>query len=275
MPALIKRLTRQGLVELATGASSLNDATRLEPRDGVYTVSSTWPGFKTLMLDAHLDRLEESARRQGFALKLDRLRLRSALRRMIIESGYGAVRFRVSVAALSPEDAILSIEPFQPPSPELIARGARCRTSSEARPNPAAKSSEWMHRRQALEADRPAEIYETLLLDASGKLLEGMSSNVYVILDGELRTAGSGVLAGVSRMIVLQVSESLLPLRVEAPNISELSRFEEAFLSSSSRGVIPIVEIDGAAIGDGSPGAVTVALRKACQSWVADRLEAL
>ena len=251
MPAIIKRLTRQGLVDAEFGARSLHDATRHEPRDGVYTVSNTYQRTKTLMLSAHLDRLEESARRQGFALVCDRRRLRASLRRTILESGFGDARFRISASAQSPDEMILSIEPWRPPSPELIASGARCVTSTETRQNPAAKSSAWMHRRLLLEASRPDDIYETILLDPLGNLLEGMTSNVYVIQDGELRTAGSGVLAGVSRSIVLQVCKDIAPSRMEAPNIAEIERFEEAFLSSSSRGIVPVVEIDGIPIGDG------------------------
>ena len=275
MPVVIKRLTERGLADLDSGALSLRDATRHEPRDGVYTVSNTYAGAKTLLFDAHLDRLEDSARRQGFALACDRKRLRAALRRMILESNFGDARFRISVPARSPDEMILSIEPWRPPGPRLIAAGARCVTSSEARHNPASKSSAWMHRRQALEAARPEGVYETFLLDPLGSLLEGMSSNVYVILDSELRTAGVGVLAGISRMIVLKVCEGIAPMRAVAPNIADLERFEEAFLSSSSRGIIPVVEIDGRPIGDGRPGAITLALRAAYERWVAERLEEL
>lgn len=275
MPAIIKCLTRQGLVDPGYGARSLNDATTREPRDGVYTVGNTFQRTKTLLLAEHLDRLEDSARRQGFAIGFDRLRLRAALRRMILESGYGDVRFRISVSARAPEEMILSIEPFQPPSPELIRRGVRCVASNETRLNPAAKSSEWMHRRRALEAERPEGVYEAILLDPRGNLLEGMSSNVYALLDGELRTAASGVLAGISRMIVLRVCENIAPIGGGAPNIADLQRFEEAFLSSSSRGVIPVVEIDGVTIGDGKVGAVALALRAAYDRWVAERLEEL
>ncbi len=275
MPAIIKLLTTRGLADLQLGARNLQDATRHEPRDGVYTVGNTYSRTKTLLLGAHLDRLEDSARQQGFALEIDRKRLRAALRRMILDSDFGEVRFRISASAQAPEAMILSIEPFQPPSRALIARGARCVASGETRHNPASKHSEWMHRRQAFEAARPAGIYETILLDPRGRLLEGMSSNVYVALDGELRTAGSGVLAGISRMIVFQVCAGFWPLRDEAANIADIGRFEEAFLSSSSRGLIPVVEIDGQSIGAGRPGAKTMALRAAYRQWVAQRLEEL
>lgn len=275
MPAIIKRLTNEGLVHLASGAFDLQTAAKREPRAGVYTVSNTYERTKTLLLDAHLDRLEDSARREGFSPAYERNQLKASLRQMILESGFGDVRFRVSIPAHAPDDVILSIEPFAAPSPQLIEAGVRCVASSQARLNPESKSSEWMHRRRALEDARPKGIYETILLDPAGNMLEGASSNAYVILEGELRTAASGVLAGISRMIVFEVSKAIVPLRLEAPNIADIARFGEAFISSSSRGIIPVVELDGAPIGDGRVGRTTLALRSAYQLWVAEHLEEL
>lgn len=275
MPATINRLTKHGLANAAFSAGSLLDAAKHEPRAGVYTVGKTYQRTKSLLFDEHLRRLEDSARRQRFALDCDQIRLRAALRQMILESNYGDVRFRISAAAEAPDEMLLSIEPFQPPSAQLMERGARCITSTETRRTPASKSSEWMHRRRALEAAQPSEIYETFLRDSQGKLLEGASSNVYVMLDGELRTASTGVLAGISRMIVLAICESVVPLRIVAPDIADIDRFSEVFLSSSSRGIIPVVELDGMPIGDGRVGAATLALRAAYQRWVDDHLEEL
>ncbi|MCY4145410.1 MAG: aminotransferase class IV, partial [Chloroflexi bacterium] len=186
------------------------------------------------------------------------------------------VRFRISAQAAQPDELLLSIEPYAPPAASLIKRGVRCNTSSRlARHNPAAKSSEWMHQRRSLEAARPADLYETFLLDDEGAVLEGLGSNFYAIIDGELRTAGSGVLAGIARRVVIAVCAGSLLVRQIAPKLRELPRYDEAFLSSSSRGIIPVVAIDGIAIGAGEPGETTQWLRKAYQRWVAARLEEL
>ena len=200
MPAVVKRLTAAGLVDVDYAAASLDEAAEFEPRHGVYTVSNTYHGTRTLLLDAHLDRLEDSARREGFAIRYDRQRLRQALRHMIEASGYGDARFRISAPGDRPSEMLLSIEPFQPPTPAVIRNGVRCITSAEvARLNPASKASEWMHIRRQLAAARPPDIYETFIVDADGHMLEGLSSNFYAIDDGELLTAGAQILAGISR----------------------------------------------------------------------------
>ncbi len=276
MPAIVKLLTERGLAAAPQRVNSLSEAARYEPREGVYTVANTFNQTQTLLLDAHLQRLEDSAARAGFSPQIERARLRAALRTMILDSGYGDVRFRISVAAATPREALLSIEPFHAPPPELIRRGARCATSSAARrQDPAAKTNDWMHTRRALTASRPPEIYETFLLDDSGAMLEGYTSNFFALRAGTVYTAAEGVLAGVARRIVLEVCAGIAPLRLRPPHIGDIERFDEAFLTSSSRGIIPVVAIDGIAIGSGVPGALTLSLRAAYQQWVGERLEEL
>lgn len=276
MPAIVKRLTAAGLLDVDYAAESLDAAAEFEPRHGVYTVSNTYHRTQTLLLNAHLDRLEDSARREGFAIRCDRQRLRQALRRIIEESAYDDARFRISAPGDSPGELLLSIEPFQPPSPAVIRQGVRCATSAEvARLNPASKASEWMHIRKQLAAARRPEIYETFIVDADGRILEGLSSNFYAIEGGELRTAGARVLAGISRQVVIETCAAIIPLRLEAPMRANIARFSEAFLTSSSRGIIPVVEIDGVRVGGGSPGKITGQLRAAYERWVADHLEEL
>ena len=276
MPTLIKRLTATGLVDVDYSAASLPAAAQYEPRHGVYTVSHTCNSTQTVMFDAHLDRLENSAQHENIALAYDRRRLKSALKQMISDSGFGDVRFRITVAAQRPDEMILTLEPFQPPPAALIRHGAACMTSSAAaRHHPAAKTSDWMHDRKTLEQAMPAGIYDTFLVDSQGYLLEGLASNFYAVLDGELRTAGAAVLAGIARSIVFQICESIIPLKQAAPHLDDIPHFSEAFLTSSSRGIIPVAAIDGITIGGGQVGEKTKQLRQAYQAWVAAHLEEL
>lgn len=276
MPTLIRILDAQGLRPAQYSAESLSTAAAYEPQDGVYTVTNTYNTFDVLKLDAHLDRLEDSARRAQIALRLDRGRMRAALRQMIAEAGWGDVRFRVTVGRERPDELLLTIEPFRPPAPELVTQGVRAITApNSARHDAATKSTEWMHARKAIEAAMPPGIYDAFLLDAEGYVLEGLGSNFYGVLADELRTAGHGVLAGIAQQIVFEIAPGILPLRREAIHVSDIARLSEAFLTSSSRGIIPVVEIDGQTIGAGVPGPQTQALRAAYLAWVQTHLEPL
>lgn len=275
-PALIRFLTPHGLEAAPYQAESLAAAAVFEPHDGVYTVSNTFQTDRVLKLDAHLDRLEDSARREGIPLLLDRARLRSALRTMIAEANYGGVRFRVTVPRARPEQLIVSIEPFHPLPRDVTEGGVRCITlPHSARRNPAAKTTAWLHDRE--QYILPPGIFTGLLLDDQGHILEGTSSNFYAILNDEdaLRTAGEGVLPGIAQQIVFEVAPPILPLVRIPIHVSEVPNLAEAFLTSSSRGIVPVVEIDGEPVGEGSMGGRTRALQMAYNGWVSAHLEVL
>jgi len=276
MPALIRLLTPDGLVTAPYTADSLADAAAHEPHDGVYTVTNTYQRTKVLRLTAHLDRMEDSARRAGIALTLDRARVRAALREMILSVDWGDVRFRVTVSKDAPDVFILTLEPFQPLSADFLARGARVITApNSARHNAAAKTTDWMHDRARLQAAMPEGVYDTILMDAHGHLLEGLAANFYAIIDGTLYTAEEGVLPGIAQQLTLAVAPAILPVQRRAPHIDDLPRFQEAFITSSSRGIVPVIEIDGHTLGDGTPGAFTRRLREAYQVALESQLEEL
>jgi branched-chain amino acid aminotransferase len=273
-PCTINLLTPDGLQPAPYTADSLADAVQYEPHDGVYTLANTFNTTQVLKLDAHLHRLEDSARRENIPLKLDRPALRKGLRHMIEQAGYGDVRYRITVPRDNPAHFILSIEPFQGFPPEIYADGVRCITLPDsARPNPAAKTTAWMQHRDQFAL--PPGVFTGLLLDKAGYILEGMSSNFYAVLKDELRTAGAGVLPGIAQQIIFEIAPAILPLKREAVHIEDIAHFSEAFISGSSRGIVPVVEIDGITLGDGKPGAQTRALREAYAGWMKTHLEEL
>lgn len=274
-PCFIRALDNDGLHPVDYTADSLADAARYEPDDGVYTVTNTYNTDRVLQFDAHLDRLEDSARRAGIALHLDRLRLRHALRQMIHESGFGSVRFRLSV----PHDAnqiIISMEPFKGVPEHLRTDGVCVITVPDsARHDAATKSTEWMHRRRQIADSLPEGVYDAILMDADGYMMEGLGANFYAIVDGELRTAAGGVLAGIAQGILFRVAPDVLPVQRHAVHRDDVPRLAEAFITSSSRGIIPVVEIDGHVLGNGAPGPKTRQLWDSYQRWVDDHLEPL
>lgn len=274
MPCLIRILTPDGLQAVDYSAASLAEAARYEPHDGVYTITNTYNTFQVLKLDAHLDRLEDSARRAEIALQLNRPALRAALRQMIAEAAWGDARFRITAGREQPDQMILSVEPFKPPAPEVYSNGVRCITlPGSARHNPAAKTTDWMHDREHYLL--PEGIYTGLLMDENGAVLEGMSSNFYAILDDELRTASEGVLLGIAQQIVYEVAPPIIGVRKAAIQRDDIPRLSEAFITSSSRGIVPVVEIDGITLGGGQPGMKTRALQQAYTAWVQGHLEPL
>jgi branched-chain amino acid aminotransferase len=159
-------------------------------------VARTFHGDHALLLDAHLDRLEQSAQLMNIPLDLDRARLRAALRELLRDTGYPDTKFRITVPQDSPEQVYLALEPYQP-IPESIQRhGAPVITTPLVRENPMVKTTTWMTIRKPALNSLPPGTYEAILMSEDGRLLEGCRAISYGVLNGVLYTAGDGFWKG-------------------------------------------------------------------------------
>ena len=105
---------------------------------------------------------------------------------------------------------------------------------------------------------------EALIVDRDGRVVEGASSNVFVVRDGALLTPplDAGILAGVTRSRAITAAQRLgIPVRYEVPQLDYVRAAAELFVSSSIRELLPIVTLDGVAIGNGRVGAITRQIR--------------
>ena len=118
-------------------------------------------------------------------------------------------------------------------------------------------------------------IHEGLLVSDDGAILEGLSSNFFGILGGRLHTEDTRVLAGVTRSMLLEIAKGVLPRGKGPVHRAAVPKLEEAFITSVSREILPVVRIDGETIGSGRPGPVTLDLVRAFDAAVAAELERL
>lgn len=260
---------------VATRAADLAEAAADEPDHGVYLVARTWHNGRVLDLDAHFHRMERSARTLGVALEVPRARIRALLEHERRARDWPDVRFRVTAVLDATPWYRVALEPARDLPEALRATGVTCATAAATRERPEVKSTAWLHARGALQprGENVPDAYETLLVDPGGHVLEGASSNFYAVIDGTLHTAGDGVLAGTARRIVLTVADGRVPVQLEAPTLEALERADEAFISSSTRGIVPVRRID--AIELRAPGPVTRMLIDAYDAWLAAHLEPL
>ncbi|MDT8306789.1 MAG: aminotransferase class IV [Anaerolineae bacterium] len=246
---------------------------------GVYTAMRTFEHNRFLELAAHLDRLEQSAALLGWSYRLDRQRLRRALHTVCSAYPGADARVRIDILAGpatllgSTSRELITLAPFTPLPVHLYREGVRVALAPALqRKAPLVKHADFVLERSAYPLGEP-DAYEYLLLD-DGRILEGSSSNFYGVFDGELWTAGDGVLAGIARQIVLRLAaELVIPLRLEAVPLAAVPELAEAFLTSASRGVLPVVAIGDEPVGPARPGAVTRRLSAAYDDYVERAIE--
>jgi branched-chain amino acid aminotransferase len=269
----VKLLQSDGtLVSAPITANSLREVGSKEP-EGVYTVARTFNRTRTVLLEAHLERLEESARLENIPVTLNRAQLRTGLAQMIEESGYAESRFRITIPKEQPDQIWLATEPLQRVPAQLKRRGVMVATCEILRPNPKAKSNVWVGMRDDAIRCMSEHAYEGIILSAEGYLMEGFGSNIYVIHEQVLHTADHGILHGIARRIVLQIAPDFLPVRLKPIHKDQLSDISEAFLTSSSRGIVPVVQIDQIKLGTGGPGEMTRRLSQAYDRWVEEHIQ--
>lgn len=118
----------------------------------------------------------------------------------------------------------------------------------------------------AKQAARESGAYEAWLIDGQGQITEGASTNAWIVTpEGELitRQTDNGILAGITRQTLKALASKLQLKLVERPfTLAEARRAKEAFITSATSFVTPVVRIDGEVVGDGKPGIAARRLRE-------------
>jgi branched-chain amino acid aminotransferase len=270
-------VTEQGAQSLKVqpGATSVHDALTGVPL-GVYSALRTYHHNNFLCLEDHLDRTDLSMALLSWDYRLDRPLLRQALHQVCTAYPLPDARVRFDVLAEpgsvpgSDSRLLITLSPFQPLPEHYYREGVHVQLAPHLqRLQPRVKTAAFVVERRPYPLGHQLA-FEHLLLDETGRILEGSSSNTYAVRNGELWTASAGILEGITRKIVLRLAREMdLPVRLEAVAVVEVAKLDEFFVSSSSRGLVPVVNVAQEVIGSGRPGPVTQRLMQAYEVFVA------
>lgn len=264
------------LVDLGTARISPLDHGLLTG-DGVFETLRVYDG-RLFAWDRHLDRLAQSA--AALALPLpDRSTLRAAADTVIAASPLRDGRLRITItggpAPLGSERgdapptvivALGALRPFPPTEAVVVVPWTRNERGATA----GLKTISYAENVRALAHAHACGASEAVFANTRGELCEATGSNVFVVVDGVVRTPPpeAGCLLGVTRALVLECCATEgIPAAENAVALDELRRADEAFLTSSTREVQAIASVDGAALA-AAPGPVTARLAAAFRALV-------
>ena len=258
--------------------------------DSVYEVL-LWHAGAPVQLDDHLDRLDRSAEALYLKIPFDRDALVDAMvqtvraagvtdeddayLRLVVTRGVGPIE--LSIARAENATLIVIVKPADRPNAEAFDRGVsamfvdRLRVSKKAL-DPSAKTGNYMNNVLALHEAKLAGADDALLLNANGHVTEATTSNVYVVREGILFTPelAAGLLEGTTRRRLLALCAELeIEARECVLTPEEVRAADEVFLSSSVRGMMPVVRVDEVPISAG-PGPVTRRLHAAFEAAAAE-----
>lgn len=248
--------------------------------DAVFEVLRTYRGVP-FALDEHLARLRRSAGRVFIALPVDDATLGQEVERAIAAAGNDESYVRIIVTrgagplALDADTAscplrVILVEPVTPPSREAYARGiavalVHSRRAADDTPAAGAKVGNYLANLLALREAKAHGAQEALVVDPGGHVVEGASSNLFVVRAGRIATPpeSAGILVGITRAHVLAAARDLgFPADERNLVADDVQGADEVFVTSSIRELIPVVLADGHPIGSGLPGPITRALHR-------------
>ena len=251
--------------------------------EGIYETLRTYNG-RLFLFDRHVRRLRNSARmielpipftddglaqhiRETIAAaKLDR---KEAYVRVLVTRGVGELTYDLK-ATPRPSWVIIVKALVEPPS-EIYERGCKVVLVDVVRNhpksvNPMIKSTNLMN--QALAAQQAFQhgAFDAVLRNYRGELTECATSNLFIVKNQTVLTPPieCGLLPGITRELVFEVGRDAgVDVHEKVLHDDDLFNADEAFLTSTTRELVPIVAINDQAIGNSKPGAVTRKLLKA------------
>jgi branched-chain amino acid aminotransferase len=251
--------------------------------EGVYETLRTYNG-EPFLFDRHVRRLHTSAGMLALAVPLSAVDLEARVRETVRAAGLGAggpaeAYIRVLVTrgigeltydpAATPHPSIVVIvKPHVELSSEMYGRGVTASLVSVVRNhpgtvNPLIKSNNLLNSALAMQEAVRKGAFEGIMRNYRGELAECSTANIFVVKHGAALTPplDAGLLPGITREFLFEIGAGIgVAVREQVLRDGDLFGADEAFLTSTTREIVPIVKVDERPIGSGAPGRVTRAL---------------
>ncbi|MEL7100071.1 MAG: D-amino-acid transaminase [Pseudomonadota bacterium] len=246
--------------------------------DGVYEVTSVLDG-KLIDYAGHVARLERSLNELDMPMPMSAEALLEVHRKLVAENGIEEGLVYLQITRGAPSDRDFAFPPEGTPQTVVLFTQNKPGLAD----SPAAQKGMKVISIEDIRWGRRDIKTVQLLYPSMGKMMakkagaddawmvqdgfvtEGTSNNAYIVKGGKIitRARSNDILHGITRAAVLRFAEEA-QMEIEERNftLQEAKEADEAFITSASTFVMPVVEIDGVALGDGTPGRVAPRLRE-------------
>jgi branched-chain amino acid aminotransferase len=233
---------------------------------------------KPFLREDHYKRLRNSAKEMGLNVPVSSAEYAAIVDNLLRLNGFREARIRTvltggpSPDAYSPtgkETFFILLEKIVPLPEHIYSAGAKMITVEYYRECPRIKSTNYVaamqHHREKV---RRGAI--EILYTHRGIVLEGSVSNLFMVSKGGLVTPKDDILTGITRNFLIRLSKKCrIPVAERPISLKELLKADEIFMTSSTKGIIPIVSVDGTRIGRGKVGPVTSTLMDEFRKYAA------
>ena len=222
-------------------------------------------------LDLHLMRLYRSARLIEMEIPWSSEQIASVVREIIERNTYRHAAIRLLATGGESEDGMLPsgepmlvvlITPLGERDMDRFAEGCQLITTKLQRISPEAKTANYIAAVRALKEAVRHGAADALFVNERGHVLEATRSNFFIFRGDTLITPRRGILMGITRNVVIELARSKFTIEERPILLEELALADEAFITSSSKEITPVVQIDDLIIRDGKPGPRTFQLEQ-------------
>jgi branched-chain amino acid aminotransferase len=244
--------------------------------EGVYETLRTYNRVPFLY-DRHMRRLRQSAERLLLDVPFDDATLLQWIEQTIAAAGeldeaYIRVLLTRGVGDLTYDpkstpipSTVVIVKPLEPPAARVYNDGIRISLVDMLRNhpksvNPIIKSNNLLNNALAMQAAYRAGAEEALMCNYRGELTECSQANFFMVRGGAALTpkSNAGLLEGVTRAFIFELGKELgIDVRDEVLVPKDLETADEMFITSTTRELSPVVNVDGRTVGSGKPGPVT------------------
>jgi branched-chain amino acid aminotransferase len=255
--------------------------------EGIYETLRTYNGC-LFLYDRHMRRLrnsarmielpipftdEELARHVSGTIGATKLDGKEAYVRLLVTRGVGELSY--DLKATPKPTWVIIVKPLIEPPAEIYERGCKIVLGDVVRNhpkslNPMIKSNNLMNQALAAQQAFKHGAFDGVMRNDRGELTECATSNLFIVRNGTVLTppVECGLLPGITRELLFEVGRDAgIEVREQVLRDDDLFDADEAFLTSTTREVVPIVAVDERAIGNGTPGSVTRRLLKAFRDF--------
>ncbi len=140
--------------------------------------------------------------------------------------------------------------------------GAAVATVDMERFIPTSKSTNYLNAVFAQQVAKKQGGIEAIYVDRKNRVLEGTTTNIFGLKGTTLVTPPDGILPGITRSVILKLSEGRHPIDLRHIDKEELKEFDEIFITASNKEVVPVIKVDEMVVADGRPGQQTLGIMR-------------
>lgn len=236
--------------------------------------------FKTLghtpvFLNEHLDRFYNSAAQMRLEPGKDRQQLKAVIEELLQKNNIPDAGIKITLTGgYSPDgysitrpNMIITQQPLKLPDPAAFQKGLRLISHPHQRQMPQVKSLDYLMAiwLQPLIKEKGAD---DVLYQYNGLVSECPRSNFFIVTADDTVVTSTQPLKGIIRMKTLEIAGKEFKVEERELTIDEARNAKEAFITSTTKHILPVVQLDGKTIGGGQPGKITTLLSKALDAYV-------